>query len=118
VRTGTNFDPVTNSWYPGYFFGYTNNQYYYIGKTDATNTAIFLKNFTFSSAIKPNDWNILRVVANGSTFKFYINGILVDTVSNSARSKGYVGSQFYVFDSGTTTKYEIDWAQLVPITAP
>ena len=118
VRTGTNFDPVTKSWYPGYFFGYTNNQYYYIGKTDETNYVTFLKEFTLCSAIKPNAWNILRVVAIGDTFKFYINGTLVETVSDSARSKGYVGSQFYVFESGGSTKYEIDWAQLIPRFTP
>jgi hypothetical protein len=118
IRTGTNFDPVSKSWYPGYFFGYTNSQYYYIGKTDETGNATFLQEFTLSSAIKPNDWNVLRVVATGSTFKFYINGTLVKTVSDSTRSTGFVGSQFYVFEGGSTTKYEIDWAQLIPISTP
>ena len=38
-----------------------------------------------------NVWNSLKVEANGTNFKLYINGILVNTVSDTRLESGYVG---------------------------
>ena len=36
-------------------------------------------------------WNSLKVEANGTNFKLYINGILVNTVSDTRLESGYIG---------------------------
>ena len=119
VRMGTGVDTqVYNRWYPGYLFGITSGL---ISDQDYASFAIFEANsdgsytniqpWTMSSAIKLNNWNILRVVANGGTFRFYINGTLVYSLTDYTYSKGYVGFQIYK-EYGYTTQFQVDWATL------
>jgi hypothetical protein len=119
VRMGTGVDTqVYNQWYPGYLFGITSGL---ISDQDYASFAIFEANsdgsytniqpWTMSSAIKLNNWNILRVVANGGTFRFYINGTLVYSLTDYTYSKGYVGFQIYK-EYGYTTQFQVDWATL------
>ncbi len=63
--------------------------------------------FNKSSAIKPNQSNKLSIIAEGSSFEFYINDQLVDSLTNSHWARGYVGIMIEMGDGDTTT-YEFD----------
>ena len=66
-----------------------------------------------SSAIKHNDWNGLKVRANGSALKFYINGTLVWSGTDSTHSDGYVGVESYA-ETPSVDKHllYVDWAKV------
>jgi len=114
VRMGTG-TMSEGSWYPGYLFGYANNGQYSIWEANSSGSWTAIQGYTSTSAIKKNDWNILRVVASGSTMKFYINGYLVKTISDSTRSKGYVGFEIYKYP--TSDGFYVDWAVLTGVAA-
>ena len=57
-----------------------------------------------------NGWNTLKVVAVGSSLKFYINNILVWTGSDSSLRTGTVGFGFY--RDGTAGTLFVDSASL------
>jgi len=61
--------------------------------------------YTYSDAINtdPQGSNILKVVGQGNTFDFYINGIYVDTATNPNYSSGYVG---FTQGNWVTARYE------------
>ena len=114
VRMGTG-TLGEGSWYPGYLFGYSNLGTYSIWEANSGGSWTPIQNFTATSAIKKGDWNILRVVASGSTMKFYINGTLVKTISDSTRSQGYVGFEIYKYP--TSDGFYVDWATLTGLAA-
>ncbi len=114
VRMGTG-TLSEGSWYPGYLFGYANNGTYSIWEAHSNGSWTPIQGYTTTSAIKIGDWNILRVVASGSTMKFYINGTLVKTISDSTRSQGYVGFEIYKYP--TSDGFYVDWAKLTPLAA-
>ncbi|MCL4825464.1 MAG: hypothetical protein KJZ57_14735, partial [Anaerolineales bacterium] len=66
--------------------------------------------WTDSSAVVQGGWNQLKVVAVGSSFKFYINGKLVWTGSDPTLRTGQVGFGFYR-EAGAGLLY-VDWARL------
>ncbi len=51
-----------------------------------------MRGWTWSGAInyRLNEWNILKVIANGPNFTFYINNILVASVSDSSFPAGRI----------------------------
>jgi hypothetical protein len=49
-----------------------------------------------------NQVNVMTVVAHGSTITFYVNGIRIDTVSDSSFTSGAIG--LYAFDNMNTTE--------------
>lgn len=49
------------------------------------------------SAVRENGVNYIRVQCQGSLLRFYINGVLVDSVRHSRYAEGYVG--FVAYDS-------------------
>lgn len=110
VRAGTQVNSGNNDWYPGYVFTITNSGYYAVGKNDSNGKYVTLVPYKYFEGIGKNDWNILRVVASGSTLKFYINGTLVSTTIDSSRLKGYVGLQ--VWGENSNSKLLVDWAVL------
>jgi hypothetical protein len=72
-----------------------------------------LQPWTDSSAIVQGfAWNTLRVIASGGQLRFYINGTLVWSGTDSSLSYGRVG--FGMFPSSTSDMLEIDWATLTP----
>lgn len=85
-------------------FQYTNNGYFSVWYVNSSGTATALKDWTTSSAIKMGDWNTLKVVAVGSSLKYYINGTLVWTGTHSSLRTGYVGFGFYR-DTNSGTLY-------------
>ena len=106
VRGNTTSLLSSKDWYSGYWFGYQNSGDFYIGcmfKGKWSN--LYFE--SASPAVKPNDWNILRAVVSGQTLNFYINGVLVYSVSDSTLDSGQVGVEFFDGNGGTL---DVDYA--------
>jgi hypothetical protein len=72
--------------------------------------------WTTTSAINQGSaWNVLRVIANGSNFSFYINGTSVWTGSDSSHTSGRVGVGFYRSASSTGDGFWVDYATLTTL---
>lgn len=86
-------------WNSGYWFAYSNNGYFtiYMGQNDVWSCLV---NLTQSSAIVPDDWNVLRVTASGSSLQFYINGTSVYSITDTTLSSGQVGIEMSDADGG------------------
>ena len=115
VRMGSSSGGSNNAWGGGYLFGYTNAGEYSIWKMNAKGGATAIQPWTPSAVIFKNDWNLLKVVADGDTFEFYINNTLVRSFSDSAYSQGYVGFQMYQ-PADTSSRFLVDYAYLDLIT--
>ena len=85
----------TNWWKPSYNFQYSNNGMFSVYYQSSSGTQYALKSWTTSAAIVKNGWNTLKVVAVGSSLKFYINNVLVWSGSSSSLKTGAVGVGFY-----------------------
>ena len=73
-----------------------------------------MKGWTYTTAIfKSSHLNTLKVVAVGTSLKFYINNILVWRGIDSTLSIGHVGVEMYRNSSSTGNKLYIDWANMV-----
>lgn len=99
-----------NRWNKEYKFAYSNYGSYSVWLVNGEDAATPLQDWTESSAVVKDGWNILKVVAVGPSFKFYINGTLVWVGSDSALRTGQVGFGFYR-EAGAGTLY-VDWAKL------
>ncbi len=107
-------DPLSliGEWYEGYIFQYSANGNYSILKT-INGVTSEIKSWTFSSAINQGyTWNTLRITANGGTLKFYINGSLVWSGTNTSLTSGRVGIGMYLASTSTTDWLVVDWATL------
>lgn len=51
---------------------------------------------------KQNDWNHLRVVADGPTIKTYLNGVLRSHIEDSMTPKGFIGLQVHSVPNNPT----------------
>jgi hypothetical protein len=117
VRQGTSFSS-TNEWYPGYMFayydwgtlGYTPSFGIWKNEADGTSTNIVFAN---TDAVVSNGWNVLRVTATGSTLNFYINDVLMYSLTDSSFNSGSVGLGMYKNSSGSTTIF-VNTAMLGP----
>jgi hypothetical protein len=109
--TDTPLHATYKTWYRGYRFQYGNNGQFSVWK-DNSGSYSTLKTYTFSSAIVQNGWNTLKVTANGSLLKFYINGTLVWSGTDTSFSSGKVGIGMYRDASSTGNKLQVDWATL------
>jgi hypothetical protein len=70
---------------------------------------IDIVDYTYSKEIKPNNVNTLRVVANGTEFKLYINGVLVNTsVDSTINEGGGIGLGFELDDTNDAGLFEFD----------
>ncbi|MBI5935046.1 MAG: hypothetical protein HY867_15175 [Chloroflexi bacterium] len=98
-------------WNKEYKFAYTNQGYFAVYKTNGT-TLTTLKSWTSSTAIAKGGWNTLKVAADGSSLKFYINGTLVWSVTDTSFSAGNVGIGMYRDTTSTGNKLSVDWAKL------
>jgi hypothetical protein len=105
----------SNSWKPSYSFQYTNSGYFSVFEIKSDGLSEPLKDWTTTSAIVNNGWNTLKVVASGSSLKFYINNILVWNGSDPTLTTGQVGFGFYR-DNATGILY-VDWAKLTTATS-
>ncbi len=107
-------NPVLDSvgwWKTEYTFDYTNTGYFSVWK-DYNGTYTALRNWTYTSAINRDGWNVLKVKASGSSLYFYINNILVWSGSDSAYPSGRVGIAMYRGPSCTGDKLWVDYAKL------
>jgi hypothetical protein len=94
VRMGAN-KTSEYIWYTGYIFGYTNAGTYSIWRLGSGGSSTAIQPWTTTDTINADDWNDLKVTAQGSTFQFYINDTLVNTFTDSKYSSGYVGFEMY-----------------------
>jgi hypothetical protein len=99
----------TNWWKPAYYFQYSNDGKFSVYEATSAGTTVELKAWTSSPAIVMNGWNTLKVVAVGSSLKFYINGTLVWSGFDSTLKVGRVGVGFYR-DAAAGTML-VDWAK-------
>lgn len=97
-------------WKPSYVFQYSNYGDFAVYEMTSAGTSVALKDWTVSSAIVKNGWNTLKVIASGSSLKFYINGTLVWSGSDSTLASGTVGFGFYRDAYAGTL--DVDWAKL------
>jgi len=106
------FNYVNYSGYGGPAYAVTrdhNGTYYNL--TDPYNSAVLWKS---TSRVDSADWNTLKVTASGSQLKFYINGYLIWSGTNSAYSSGQVGIALYRNNYSCDNKFYVDWASLDP----
>jgi len=99
----------TNWWTPSYVFQYSNDGTFSVYEMTSAGSSVALKPWTFSAAIVQNGWNTLKVVAVGSSLKFYINSVLVWSGSDSTSLVGTLGVGFFR-DSAAGALY-VDWAK-------
>ena len=99
-----------NDWNSGYFFQWA-GQYFNVWKV-VNGTGTQLKVWTTNSAINVTGFNTIKVTAKGSALKFYINGTLVWSGTDSSLTTGKVGIAFYR-DTNETTTFLVDYANLV-----
>ncbi len=99
-------------WHSGYSFNITRNGFYSVVKyTDGSGS--LLQGWAYSSAINTgSDWNTLRAVADGSNLRFYINGALVWSGTNSSYVSGRVGIAMYRTADSSGDQFWADWATL------
>jgi hypothetical protein len=76
-------------------FQYSNDGYFSVYEITSLATSIPLKTRTASPAIVRKGWNILKVIANGNSLKYYINGTLVWSGTDITLQSGTVGVEFY-----------------------
>ncbi|MFM2310339.1 MAG: hypothetical protein RLY87_2461 [Chloroflexota bacterium] len=105
----------TNSykwWQSGIDFGYSNTGYLRVVRFYPGGYA-FWKAWTYCSCISTTNFNTLRVIAKGTTYKFYMNGVLVYTRVDSSIASGRIGVHFFDLSSGIDNNF-IDSASLTP----
>jgi len=102
--------PTNGAWQSGYWFGYRNDGHFGVWERNG-GTWHTLKNWTSSAAIDRVGWNTLKVIADGTKLKFYINGTLVWTGSDSSLANGKVGITMYR-NASAGNRLLVDWAKL------
>lgn len=100
---------ATNRWKPSYYFQYNNAGQFSVYEHTSASTEIALKVWTASVAVVANGWNTLKVVAVGSSLKFYINGTLVWSGSDTTLQVGQLG--FGHFRDAAAGTLQVDWAK-------
>jgi hypothetical protein len=102
-------------WNNYYIFQYSRDGRYSVWKS-VNGVPTPLQSWVSSSAVQTNNaWNILRVIANGSSFYYYINGVLVWTGSDASFAAGRVGLGMFRDATSTGNTFYVDWATLAPL---
>ena len=109
VVRGTPTFGADYNWASGYQFMYTQQGTFAVYRR-VSGSATILKAWTPSSAIVKNGWNTLKVVADGSYLRYYINNVLVWSGTDTALTTGQVG--LWMFRGTAAEKFEVDWATL------
>jgi hypothetical protein len=122
IRGTTNPLKVDYDWNEGYAFLYANSGYISVWEFSPGGWSSLL-GWTAIAEINTNGWNTLRVTADESSLRFYVNGIQLWTGSDSTLQAGRVGVLTYrENDSDTTAEsFLVNWATLsktVPPSAP
>ncbi len=103
------FDPTYNGAKNAYFFLYSQNGCFSVWK-HVNGAIVAKKGWTLSSSIAKNDWNTLKVIADGNQLRFYINNKLVWNGSDASFKTGQVA--LTMFTTSTTERLDVDWAKL------
>ncbi len=103
---------ANKTWQPSYFFQYSNDGDFSVYELSSGGVYTTLKPWTIHAAIVVGGWNTLKVVAVGSSLKFYINGTLVWSGSDSSFKVGEVGVGMCRDSSSTGNLLQVDWAKL------
>lgn len=69
-----------------------------------------LKGWTTTTAVNPNGWNTLKVMTWGSNLRFYINGVLIWSGTDTSLATGQVA--LTMFRGTTPSRFDVDWATL------
>jgi len=99
---------ATKRWNKEYKFAYSNSGQFAIYRVNGASITT-IKAWTATGAVVANNWNTLKVIAVGSSLKFYINGTLVWSFTDTTFKTGAVGVGFYR-DASAGTLY-VDWAK-------
>jgi hypothetical protein len=100
---------IEKRWNREYKFTYNNSGSFSVWEINGS-TRTALKSWTASSAIVQDGWNTLKVIAVGSSLKFYINNVLVWSGADTTLKTGKVGFGFFrEADSG---KLLVNWAKV------
>lgn len=103
--------PLTGfgDWDSGYGFFYNDSGNVTVGRSQGGSFTLLLP-ATFSAAVVPNGWNILKVVVYGPALLFYVNGTLVYSAMDATPlPAGQVGIGAYGWPA---EKAQVDWAKL------
>lgn len=100
---------ATSWWKPSYYFQYNNAGEFSVYEATSASTTVALQPWTSSAAIVRNGWNTLKVIAVGSSLKFYINGTLVWSGSDTTLKVGQLGFGFY--RDSASGALQVDWAK-------
>lgn len=98
-----------NLWAQGYMFQITRSGLYSVYRDNLT----ALQGWTATTAINQGSaWNEMRVLAIGSSLRFYINNVLVWSGSDSSFTSGRVGVGMYRGPGTTGNGLYVDYATL------
>lgn len=100
---------VANKWKPAYYFQYANNGTFSVYEYTSSGAELVKKAWSASATIVPGGWNTLKVVASGSSLKFYINGVLVWAGADDSLVVGQLGIGYY--RDSTAGLLDVDWAK-------
>lgn len=103
---------ANSMWRPAYYLQYRAGGEYRILEVRGGGRVVTKVDWTPHGAIRTGDrWNRLKIVANGSTLRFYINGTRVKTIRDGSLKVGNVGFGFYT-NKKKGQKLLVDWAKL------
>jgi C1A family cysteine protease/putative hemolysin len=108
-------EPLYALWNYQYIFEYTNDGYTSVWRlVDGKWTA--LQNWTTTTFINNANWNTLKVTASGTSLKFYINGHLIWSGTDSFITSGLVGMGMFRYTL-VGDKFWVDWAKVTTTVA-
>lgn len=116
VRMGDCLDDDLD-WYPGYLFGYSNDGQISVWRYDSKSSSTPLVYWEDTDDVNAYDWNTIKVVANGSNFKLYLNGVLQADLNDATYASGKVGFSMYT-PGAPAGEFQVDWAKLLVINTP
>jgi Zn-dependent metalloprotease len=99
-------------WRAYYSFQYRNDGQYSVYKRVDSGASVSLQAWTSSPAIVSGGYNLLRVVANGTSLSFYINDTLVWSGADAELSNGQVGIGMYRDSYSEGNWLDVDYATL------
>jgi M6 family metalloprotease-like protein len=100
-----------------YAFQWTRDGRYSVWKRVAGVSAA-VKGWTATTAVNASGWNTIRAVAVGSSLKYYLNGTLVWSGSDTSLSTGSVGVREYKADTTTPLGFWVDFVTSAPAASP
>jgi len=99
-------------WEHYYAFQYSNNGYFAVKRRTNFTTPFVVKDWTLTPAINKGGWNTLKVRADGSFMRYYINGVQVWLGWIEGLGQGKVGISMYKKDTTNVNKLWVDYAKL------